>query len=198
MKLARILCWLLFPLAIGVVQSCCYCEGGVEYKFAVTSTAVYNLDNSGMEPKITDADTIGKSAYGIELKLATAKITKADVHPFSLINSASAMKCVCYSFNGTSKDSVVSIQIFTVNDFDPSHKAGADVTDIFYSDGKNPMPAGGIYNQPLYSGAFKPDAIVYKFMLMHIPTNPSCQFRVVLNLGNQTVMDLLTKPVTLL
>lgn len=197
MKLARILCWLLFPLVVGVVQSCCYCEGEVEYKFEVSSTDVYNLDNSGIEPKITDADTISKAAYGIELKLTTAKITKADVHPFSFINSASAMKCVCYSFSGTSKDSVLSIKIFTVNDFDTSHKAGSDVTAIFYSDGKNPMPPGGNYNQPLYSSAFKPDALVYKFLLMQSPSNPSCQFHVVLNLGNQRIIDLLTKPVTL-
>jgi hypothetical protein len=108
------------------------------------------------------------------------------------------MKCACYPFSGTSKDSVVSIQIFTVNDFDASHKAGSDVSSIFYSDGKNPMPPGGIYNQPLYSGAFKPDSIVYKFMLMHAPSNPSCQFHVVLNLGEQRVIDLLTKPVILL
>jgi|GEM_PF-2401978 len=186
MKLARILCWLLLPMIAGTIEACCHCPEGLKYLFAIDKIKLQILDNSGPGPVITNADTLCKKCYGVMLELETVKVGQHKTSQPLFMESAYAGYCECVTngFTGDSKDTIQSIQVFTVIDFDSTHTAGSDVTSYFFVDGTKPLPANGIFNQPMYTYAEEPKPIDYNFILMHESDYSQCQFRIVVTVAS--------------
>lgn len=200
MKLARILCWLLVPMMIGTIQACCNCADVIYYQFTISKVEVANLDNSGIVPVAIRDDTVSKKSYCLGITITTTKIAlQKTAVPNLFVQTASAQDCFCAGgFYGQTKDTLLALHIYTVNDFDSTHLAGSEINTYFFSDGRNPLPATGQFNQPLYSFDFGSPAFVYSLMLMHEPQfSALCQFRVEVDFSNRKY-ELLTKPVNLL
>jgi hypothetical protein len=201
MKLARILCWLLLPLMIGTVQACCNCADEISYRFIVNKIEIANLDNSGISPVPVQGDAVNKKAYCLRIAMTTTKVAfQKNVTPNLFVQTASAQDCFCNGgFYGQMTDTLLSLHIYTVNDFDSTHKAGSEINSYFFSDGRYPLAANGSFNQPLYSYDFASPSYVYNYMLMHEPQFSSlCQFKVEINFSDNKKYELLTQPINLL
>lgn len=133
----KVIFLLLFPLVAEVVVSCCNCVEPVIQRYTNKTISTSNLNNSGAAPEPTNADTVAKRAFGIRVLLEREKLACLQKKPSLFIQSAYAFKCACEpALQYLPKDSIESIHIYTVNGFDNSHAAGADVSDYFkvYSD----------------------------------------------------------------
>lgn len=123
---------LLFSIARFIV-SCCYCSKIEFYNYTYDSVRVYNIDNSG-PAAVNASDHVLKSAYGFVLCPYTTAITQRSPSlPFSIESAYATGKCDCDTpeYIGTSKDTIASIVITTNNDFDATHPANSDVSDLF-------------------------------------------------------------------
>ncbi|HRP90899.1 MAG TPA: DUF5034 domain-containing protein [Edaphocola sp.] len=132
MRINKILVVLLFPLIAEVMISCCDCIDSLIGHYTNKTMIVKNLDNSGPNPLTTTTNSVPKEAFGIRVQL-TRERTACLAPPQSFfIQSAYATSCKCPPPNQLfAQDSVVTIQIFTLNDFDPNHPANSDVSDYF-------------------------------------------------------------------
>ncbi|MBV4359331.1 DUF5034 domain-containing protein [Pinibacter aurantiacus] len=184
MKLTRILCWLLLPMIAGTIEACCHCPEGLKYQFAIDKIKLEVLDNGGQVPVITGADSICKKCYGLRVELETIKVGQQKVHKPLFLESAYANRCCTSGFTGDSRDTIQTVQVFTAIDFDSTHKAGSDVTSYFFIDGTKPLPANGVFNQPIYTFTEEPMPIDYNFILMHESEYSQCQFRVVVTVAS--------------
>jgi hypothetical protein len=93
-----------------------------------------NLDNSGENIVESESLQLNKNAYGIRLYLEREKVVVARAKPVNsiFIQSAYATSCGCPpEFIYFPNDSIVSIKIFTANNFDNQHLENSDVTDYF-------------------------------------------------------------------
>lgn len=200
--IARILCCLLLPLMIGTVQACCNCADEIYYQFIVNKVEVANLDNTGIAPVPVQGDTVNKKAYCLGITMSTTKVAlQKSAAPNFFIQTASAqVDCFCGGgFYGRMADILMSVNIYTVNDFDSTHPAGSQINAYFFGDGRYPLVANGLFNQPLYSYDFASPSFVYNYMLMHEPQYSSlCQFKVEIDFSDNRKYELVTKPINLL
>jgi hypothetical protein len=132
MKAKRVIFIMLFPLIADLAVSCCNCLEPVIKLYTHKTISVSNLDNSGSQPVISTSNSILKTAYGIRIQLTREKTVCNGKQPTLFIQSAYAFDCDCPPVNQLlPKDSVTSIKIFTLNDFDVTHSANADISDYF-------------------------------------------------------------------
>ena len=131
-----ILFFLLVPIVGVVFHSCCDCKEETQHgNYSHKTMFLKNLDNSGAEIIESEALQLNKNAYGIRLYLEREKVVVACVKKqinSIFIPSAYATSCDCPpEFLYFANDSIVSIKIFTINDFDNQHLENSDVTDYF-------------------------------------------------------------------
>lgn len=132
MKINKILFLLLFPFIAEVAVSCCDCIDPLIGHYTNKTILVNNIDNSGSEPITATANSVPKEAFGIRTKLNREKIACLSPSKSFLIQTAYATSCGCPPPNQLlAKDSVTTIQIFTLNDFDTNHPANSDISDYF-------------------------------------------------------------------
>jgi hypothetical protein len=132
MKAKRVIFIMLFPLIADLVVSCCNCLEPVIKLYTHKTILVSNLDNSGSQPVITTSNSVVKTGYGIRVQLNREKTVSNGKQGALFIQSAYAFDCDCPPVNQLlPKDSVTSIKIFTLNDFDATHSANADISDYF-------------------------------------------------------------------
>ena len=128
----KILFLLLFPIMVQLVVSCCSCVEPLIQHYSNKSISLQNLDNSGSEPVPSTSGSIAKTAYGIRLQVIREKTACIQKQTSLFITSAYAMSCDCPPLNQyIPKDSITSIKIYTLNDFDSSHLSNADISDYF-------------------------------------------------------------------
>src|SRR5687768_8173772 len=127
MKIKKIIFILLFPFMAELIVSCCNCVEPVLKNYTNKSISVSNLDNSGTNPLVSTSASIIKAAYGIRIQLLR-EITACTNKPNSIFfQSAYANRCDCPLPNQfVPKDSIATIKIFTLSDFDNSHPANSD------------------------------------------------------------------------
>lgn len=132
MKARKILLFLLLPLIAETVISCCHCLEPVLKRYTNKTLLIDNLDNSNNEPVISTSGSVAKTAYGIRIHLSREKIACINRSRSVFIQSAFAYKCDCPPPNQfLPEDSITSIKVFTVNDFDATHSANSDISDYF-------------------------------------------------------------------
>jgi hypothetical protein len=130
-----ILFFLLVPISSVIFHACCPCDVETQRRnYSHKALLLKNLDNSGEKAIETEALQLNKNAYGIRLYLEREKIVVARTKSINsfFIQSAYATSCECPpEFLYYPNDSIVSIKIFTVNNFDNQHLENSDVTDYF-------------------------------------------------------------------
>ena len=122
---------LIFPLLVDMGIACTpnhKSDGGL---YSNKSFSVSNLDNSGRNTFITTTDSVLKKAYGIRLHLVREIFVTNKSPQYIFIQSAYADSPPIYYHDYLPLDSIVSMQIFTINDFDDFHPAGSEITDYF-------------------------------------------------------------------
>ena len=132
-----VLFFLLVPIASALFYSC-ICPPCPRQQFRVfthKSLSLINLDNSGARPVESESLQLNKNAFGIRLYLEGEVISAATHRARGgslLIQSAYAISCGCPpAFTYTANENILSIRIFTMNDFDSQHPANSDITDLF-------------------------------------------------------------------
>ena len=133
MKISRVLFLLLFPLIAEIFVACCDCNIVTKTEYYVTKALTISLlDNSGKEPTEATHTTINKKAFGLRLKTERIISVKTSVPKTLFISAANAFSCECPPpYVIQPRDSVVSINIITMNNFDASHSANSDISNYF-------------------------------------------------------------------
>jgi len=167
------------------------------------------LDNSGASAAETDSPQINKNAYGIRLFLTRERdiIARARQINSVLIQSVHAITIYCPpKYIYTARDSIISIKIFTINDFDNQHLAGADITSYFrtprsFSTVESLVADMGYTSWDYFGDGW--DYLVRKLridlLLMFAPTaNNLHQFKVQVELSDGRILEQYTTEVELL
>lgn len=131
MVVKRALYILLTVFAAKVIMACCDCIEPVVKHYTNESVSLTILDNSGERPIETEASTIPGTAFGIKVSFSRQLAWSANsLHsPFT---TSHAFTCDCPpELEILPKDSITDFRVFTVNNFDVEHPAGAEVTDYF-------------------------------------------------------------------
>lgn len=193
---------LLFPLIAQLVISCCDCPEPVIRYYTNKSITARHLDNRGAQVEVATSGSIPKKAYGIRLQL-TREITACIQKSNSLfISSAYAFGCHCMpALQFWAKDSIKTIKIFTLRDFDNTHFAGADLSDYFQVFTANTFTSITDYLK-------HPEAVLYteteltnstNLLLMTAPsTHTQHQFRLQMTLSDGRVLETETSTIELI
>ncbi|MCL2682977.1 MAG: DUF5034 domain-containing protein [Bacteroidales bacterium] len=193
-----ILVLLLVPIA-NIFHSCRCKEQHINYFY--NSLLLENLDNSGAEVIESEALQFNKNAYGIRLILLKEErlIVRAKQVNSIFVQSAYAVSWKCpYTYSAV--DTIVSIKVFTINDFDNLHSENSEITEYFkvrqtYSSVKDHVVN---INRPYKSYDMNND-IEIDLMLMTVPTiNNRHQFKVRIELSNGHIFEEQTTEIELL
>ncbi|GEM_PF-2609646 len=123
--------------------------------------------DSAYTPHIFMEDTLPYLSYGISLNFSISKFAgRQSSGNVSLINTAQAWKCNEPSIYP--KDTIASIQVQTLRDFDTDHPEGADVSDYFVALRTEYSPKR-IERHSLDYLAHKPDYIHERMIGYNIP-----------------------------
>jgi hypothetical protein len=151
----------------------------------------------------SDSSQLNKNAYGIRIYLVREQVSYTKPNSSIFIQSAYAVDCFCPTNTYLARDSILSIKIFTVNDFDSQHAANSDVTDYFkiihsYQSIENYVAniqyTFGEYRDSLADSEFQIDVL-----LMTAPTtNNKQQFTVQVALSDGRILEQQTPEIELL
>jgi len=129
----KIVLLLLAPFMIEIATGCCDCDnvappmGFYSYK----AIQLENLDNRGADPVVSVSGPYLREAYGLRVHLYQDLIARAAT-PAGFFTSAYAFSCRCNDTPSIpQRDSITDVRIITLRDFDASHSAGADISDLF-------------------------------------------------------------------
>ena len=136
-KISLIITVILFSL---IFTGCPDCLPEIFY-YGLTDVKLQNIDNAGERPVIIENEnqTILKEAFGIRLTLNLELISDSInnrccknnfFNNISLFNNLYAFTDGCYT-DYILKDTITSINVFTLNDFDNDFTVGADVSELF-------------------------------------------------------------------
>lgn len=126
--------FLVLPLA-DLFYSCCDCETmTTNMHYSHQYLSVKNLDNSRERAVETSSLECNKNAYGMRIFLvrSTYNLAQNSVCSPLFTQSAMAMRCECppdYIF--LAADSIISIEVKTLNYFDSTHPEQSDITEYF-------------------------------------------------------------------
>lgn len=202
MRINKILFVLLFPLIAEVVISCCDCIDPLIGHYTNKTIVVKNIDNSGSEPMTTTANSVPKEAFGIRTQLNREKTACLSPSKSLFVQTAYATSCDCPPPNQLlARDSVTTIQIFTLNDFDTNHPANSDVSDYFkvFKGSSFSTIADFIkkYNTILYSDSEL--ELTFDVLLMTPPSlNKSHYFKIKITLSDGRTLEGITTSIDLI
>ena len=204
-----ILFFLLVPIASVIFHSCWSCDPQISVIYSHKTLLVKNLDNSKEKPIETEALQINKNAYGIRLYLEREKFVVACAKPANSFFIQSAYAAVdppdCPDYNFSANDTIISIKISTLNNFDNQHLENSDVTDYFKVAGSfstiESYVANMHYTFEDYVEFEKSwgKEVVIDFLLMSAPTaNNKQQFEVQVALSDGRILKQKTPEIELL
>jgi len=206
-KKTIILFFLLVPIVELLFYSCCGCDVETEKRnYSHKAIFLKNLDNSGEKVIESESLQLNKNAYGIRLYVAREKVFIARTKHINsiFIQSANATSCECPpEYIYFPSDSIVSIKIFTVNNFDNQHSENSDITNYFkvahlYSNVENYVTK---INHTYYSDFedFSENGLSVDLLLMTAPTiNNFHQFKIQVKLSDGRILEELTTEIELL
>jgi hypothetical protein len=170
----RVLLILTIPLMIQLVISCCECIDTTFLTYTNCSLEIKNLDNSGESPVVAQTDSILRRAYGIRISISRSEgICEVIKNKSLFIQSAYATSCDCPPENlYRPLDSIISVVVTTLNDFNSGYTANSDVTDLFQVFRGNDFTGlpGYINNQENELYEFVEPAFEFDILLMSPPT----------------------------
>jgi hypothetical protein len=138
----KVLILLVLPFAAQVIVACCgECLDTILKNYSNKIMTVANLDNSGIQPVVTNSSSVSKDAYGIKINIQRELVACAEKSMLTFFSSAYAWSCQCPpTLAMVAKDSIISFKVFTVYDFDADHPANSDVSEFFR------VPEFNVYN----------------------------------------------------
>lgn len=191
MRTARILCLtVLFSVGLGL-PSCtdeCSCPPVEGTYFSIQDISLWNYEQTSGGPLkgVEVRDTVPMASYLLDLRFETTYVsehTHPQTAPFSLINSAYACSCLYDGIEGA-KETVESLTLISLRDFDDQHHAGDTITSFFEVDHYG--PANGVedfFQQQLWQEQ-------YFLKLTKKPTsNEPLQLKLILILDNGLVLE---------
>ena len=128
---------ILFPL---IFTGCPDCPPDDSFYYTLNNINVQNIDNAGDQPVIIENEnqTILKEAFGIRLTLNLELLSDSINNKccknnfFNNISLFNNLYAECFPEPlFLLKDSIESIKIFTINDFDNDFSENADVSELF-------------------------------------------------------------------
>ncbi len=208
MKTKLVILFLLLLPIVDLFFACCPCDVTTKHvKYSHKTLSLKNLDNSGENAIESEASELNKNAYGIRLYLAREKNTIAqNIKQINsiFIQSAYATSCECppeYIFSAS--DSIISIKIFTLNNFDNQHFENSDITDYFriahtYSSVKDHLTSIH-YTYEYDIQELTEKTLEIDLLLMIAPEiNSNHQFKIQIALSDGRVLEQQTREVKLL
>jgi len=202
MKRLLLLILLLTPIA-SIFHSCRCPDIEAQYiTFSHSELRLRNLDNSGATAIESESLQINRNAYGIRLFLTREKDIVARARQINsfFIQSAYAVSFECppeYIF--TARDSVVSIKIFAVNNFDDEHFAGSEITSLFRAHPSFSTIESAVASIENTDEHFLREELILNLLLMFPPTaNSLHQFKVQVELSDGRILEQYTTEVELL
>lgn len=184
------------------VSSCCECtEDPDQPPFVRRNFSLMPIDNYGVQPVLSESDSLYAEAFGLALVLEGSKgpvVSLRDNYPL-----------VPYHFNCCREGKraewgLENIRITTVHDFDETHKAGADITDYFRIVGYSGGNIAYLEMDRLWPGIFHNsfDAngnYILPVVLMYPPSSTKVvQFKVVMEFQDQhQPFEKISRPVVL-
>jgi hypothetical protein len=207
MKKKLIILFLLLVPIIGVFYSCCDCKPPVPASYSHKTLLLKNLDNNGKWAVETDSLQINKNAYGIRFYLTREKDIIACERQINsiFIQSAYAFSVPdCYDYIYSATDRIVSIKIFTLNDFDNQHSGNSDITDYFrvaqtYSNVDEFLKTLNYSYEWNEFETFPWKNLIFDLMLMVAPTaTNNQQFKVQVELSDGRILEQQTTEIKLL
>ena len=205
-----ILFFLLVPVASVVFHACCPCDVETQHRnYSHKAIFLKNLDNSGEKAIESESLQLNKNAYGIRLYLEREKIVVARAKPINsiFIQSAYATSCECPpEFLYFPSDSIVSIKIFTVNNFDIQHLENSDVTNYFrVADSYSTVDSYVANMRYTFASGYARGVQYWEqelkldLLLMTAPTaNNKHQFKIQVELSDGRILEQLTTEIELL
>jgi hypothetical protein len=132
MRLKKVIAVLFIPTAIQIAIACCDCIVPALKNYSNKSMTVDNLDNSGEKPTVTSSSSVSKKAYGIQVNFHR-EIVAYDQNPLPIFfQTAYALTCDCPPpLEILARDSIVTLRIFSVYDFDSNHPVNSDISEYF-------------------------------------------------------------------
>ena len=198
---------LLFPI-VNMFYSC-VCDVTTKYEsYSHKSLLLKSLDNSGAQIVETDNLQINKNAYGIRLYLTREKNVIAHVKQINSIftQSAYALSYDCPpEFFYSPSDSIVSIKIVTINNFDKKNSENSDITDYFKIAHSHSTVNNFVANMGFSYGIdgefedFAGKEIKIDLLLMTAPTvNNHHRFKIQVELSDKRILEQLTAEIELI
>ncbi|NOQ71115.1 MAG: hypothetical protein GQ574_03875 [Crocinitomix sp.] len=170
---------LIIPIIICIIS----CEGDYDVSYEWIGLKAHNADNSNMWPVKSSADSMSMSTFAIKLVLDADEISRSGRYPDTETPP----------INANPLDSLVITSDF---DFDVSHPAGTNLTDLFVILNDNyfrSLPANGsegYFITKIYANDFNDQYNVDEIdlLLINNPDFPSFQqFHIYFRLSDGTV-----------
>ena len=204
-----IILFLLLSPMVALFTSCPSCDVTTSnrIKYSHKTLILKNLDNSGEQAIESEVLELNKNSYGIRLYLTRERNTIACARQsYSLFfHSAYAFtpaRCLpAYIFSPT--DSIISIKVFTLNNFDNQHPENSDITNYFKVAQSYSVVKEHIANMPFtYEYDFEAQfekKLKIDLMLMTAPTrNNPHQFNIQVTLSDKRIFEQETTEIELL
>lgn len=193
MKIKKIIIIFLFALIVQLIVSCCGgCGEPLELHYTNKEIIISSLDNRGEVPLVSSSTTFIKTAYGIRINFTRENIACIKKTNTFFIQSANALSCKCPPDHYLPRDSITSLKIFTLNDFDSNHSANSDISDYFKVFKKNTFTPISSYlknsdSSLYYNQGYNQDTDI---LLMSPPTiNNKHKFKVQIILSDGRVLE---------
>lgn len=132
MNFQKVLLILVSPILLELIVACCDCPATATFSYTNCSLEIESIDNSGPSPISTDVGSIRKEAFGLRVRISRSEAMCKRKSNSLFMSSAYAFSCYCPpAFLYFPEDSIVSIHIETVFDFDMEHPSGSDISSYF-------------------------------------------------------------------
>ena len=183
---------LMIPIAVNLFIGCCDCMESIFFDYTNCSISVENLDNSGPELLVSSANSISKEAFGLRVGIKTKQDLCQKYSEPLFMNSAYAFRCDCLPPEVYHPlDSIASVKIITLLNFDSSHFSNDDVSEYFsILNSTEFVPMGDYINtQPYEYYDLEDSNLSLDLLLMTPPTeNSEHQFEVQVELTDGRVL----------
>ncbi|RZK40473.1 MAG: DUF5034 domain-containing protein [Pedobacter sp.] len=190
-----------FVLVTQIIAGCVDCNCGPIQTFYTTTKSLFvnNIDSTLPEPMITNSSIINAKNYGFKINLRSDRVAlKNQKVNWGFIQAAYA--CSCAENVYKSKESILTLEIFSNNDFDANHPKNTDLSSYFkvkISQNLNTMPEYVKYINRLYQTSSNPF-----YWGIFLQTSPSLskkhQFKIRMTLSDGRILEAETTEVELI
>lgn len=124
----------VFYYLLVLVNGCCHCEPERTRFYKTEGIIAQNVHfeivgDTAFSYSIVNKDSLARMKYGLQIQFDTKETVFSKFEFKGLIPAANACKCSPDYYSP--RDTLKSIRIFTLKDFDASHPAGSELSDYF-------------------------------------------------------------------